>query len=191
MSFALAARAPLFAEIVAGTSLTANDGGTLDLENGIADIVTSLAALSAKRRKLFIIGNGGSAAIAAHAVTDFVNMAGISAITLHDSSVLTCMSNDYGYDVAFARMLDAHANEDDMLIAISSSGRSANIRNAVGAARNQGTGVITLSGFDADNPLRSLGDCNFWLDSHDYGMVEIGHQFILHNISDRIANNQR
>ncbi len=48
-----------------------------------------------------------------------------------------------------------------------------------------GGDVITLSGFKSTNPLRKLGEFNFWLDSSDYGMVEIGHQFILHNIADR------
>lgn len=72
-----------------------------------------------------------------------------------------------------------------MLIAISSSGNSENIRNAATLMTNCGGTVITLSGFAVDNPLRSLGDINIWLDSRDYGLVEIGHQFILHNMSDR------
>ena len=52
--------------------------------------------------------------------------------------------------------------------------------------RELGGTAITLSGFKSDNPLRSLGDTNIWLDSTDYGMVEIGHQFVLHNVADRI-----
>jgi D-sedoheptulose 7-phosphate isomerase len=74
---------------------------------------------------------------------------------------------------------------EDMLIAISSSGNSANIRNAVSAAREIGAFSLTLSGFKGDNPLRTMGDTNVWLDSQDYGFVEIGHQFILHNLADR------
>jgi D-sedoheptulose 7-phosphate isomerase len=52
---------------------------------------------------------------------------------------------------------------------------------------NSGGRVITLSGFAADNPLRTLGDINIWLNSKNYGLVEIGHQFILHNLSDRFG----
>ena len=144
--------------------------------------------LKNSRKRMYIVGNGGSAAIASHAVTDFVNMAKISAFTLHDSSLLTCMANDYGYEVAFARMLAMHAGEGDMLIAISSSGKSPNICNAVESFRSAGGGkVLTLSGFKTGNPLRQLGDLNVWLDSENYGIVEIGHQFVLHNLSDRIA----
>ena len=191
MNFDLASLCVRFSDLVAATTLTDPTHNLLDLETGIGEIVQVLRNLSATRSKLYIIGNGGSAAIAAHAVTDFVNTAGISALTLHDASVLTCMTNDYGYETAFARMITVHANRNDMLIAISSSGRSKNIRNAVEAAHDRGAGVITLSGFDADNPLRGMGKYNFWLDAHDYGLVEIGHQFILHNLSDRIATHRR
>jgi D-sedoheptulose 7-phosphate isomerase len=78
------------------------------------------------------------------------------------------------------------AAREDALIAISSSGQSANIRNAAAEMRRLGGKVVTLSGFKGDNPLRALGDFNIWLDSTDYGMVEIGHQFVLHNLADRI-----
>ena len=78
------------------------------------------------------------------------------------------------------------ARPNDMLIGISSSGNSQNIRNAAAKIRELGGSAITLSGFAFDNPLRKLGDLNVWLDSRDYGMVEIGHQFVLHNIADRL-----
>jgi D-sedoheptulose 7-phosphate isomerase len=124
--------------------------------------------------------------VASHAVTDFLNVAKLRATTLHEPSLLTCMSNDFGYEVAFARVLATLASPGDALVAISSSGQSANIRNAAAEMRKLGGQVVTLSGFKRDNPLRALGDVNFWLDSTDYGMVEIGHQFLLHNIADRI-----
>ncbi len=79
------------------------------------------------------------------------------------------------------------ARPADVLIAISSSGKSANIRNAASCVSGKGGSVITLSGFDARNPLRALGDLNIWVDSTDYGFVEIAHQFILHNVADRFG----
>jgi D-sedoheptulose 7-phosphate isomerase len=66
---------------------------------------------------------GGSAAVASHSVTDFVNVAGLRAMTLHESSLITCMANDYGYENAFARILSTLARPKDMLIGISSSGQ--------------------------------------------------------------------
>ena len=98
------------------------------------------------------------------------------------------MANDYGYENAFAQILAQTAKPGDVLVAISSSGNSKNICNAAVQMTNSGGTVITLSGFAGNNPLRSLGDINIWLDSGDYGFVEIGHQFILHNMSDRFGS---
>ena len=140
---------------------------------------------SQKGNKVVLFGNGGSAGVAAHAATDFFNVAKIKTFTLHESSLLTCMTNDFGYENAFAKMLDQVINNNDVLIAISSSGNSINIRNAVEVAKKHKATIITLSGFSKDNPLRKMGNINIWLDSNDYGFVEIGHQFLLHNIADR------
>lgn len=181
-------RANTFHELLVQTTVTDNDNGMLDLEQSMATMCEWLIQNRESEKRLYIVGNGGSAAVAAHAVTDFFNMARLRAMTLHESALLTCEANDYGYENAFSRMLSQMVQPTDMVIVISSSGRSMNIRNAAQQAAQNGGIVITLSGFDGDNPLRSMGKMNFWLDSHDYGMVEIGHQFILHNISDRLRD---
>jgi D-sedoheptulose 7-phosphate isomerase len=180
------ARASEFERVMASTQVTDAEGASCDVEQTVARLVLLLKELRADGRRMYVIGNGGSAGVAAHAVTDFLNVGKLRASTLHDPSLFSCMSNDYGYDVAFARILATLAASRDVLIAISSSGQSANIRNAAVEMRKLGGQVVTLSGFKRDNPLRSLGDLNFWLDSSDYGMVEIGHQFVLHNIADRL-----
>ncbi|NQT72546.1 MAG: SIS domain-containing protein [Chloroflexi bacterium] len=72
----------------------------------------------------------------------------------------------------------------DLLVAISSSGRSNNILRAVRAASRRGCSVITLSGFDVDNPLRSLGDLNFYISSQTYGYVESAHSVLTHFLTD-------
>ena len=184
--FSLEARARQFQDVIAATQVTDGDGARQDLELSVTRAVQMLKDLRAQGGRLYVVGNGGSAGVASHAVTDFLNVAKLKAFTLHDPSLLSCMSNDYGYDVAFARILSTVASAGDMLVAISSSGQSVNIRNAASQMRTLGGKVLTLSGFKRDNPLRSLGDTNFWLDSSDYGMVEIGHQFVLHNIADRL-----
>lgn len=153
----------------------------------MALVMRRLAQACESQGSVYVIGNGGSAGVASHAVIDLVNVAKLRAFTLHEPALLTCMANDYGYEQAFARLLAQMAKPGDVLIAISSSGNSANIRNAATQMTDSGGAVITLSGFAADNPLRSLGDINIWLDSRDYGLVEIGHQFILHNMSDRFG----
>ena len=99
------------------------------------------------------------------------------------------MANDFGYESAYKLILKSVFKKGDMLIAISSSGQSPNIHQAVEMARELGGTVVTMSGFKSDNKLKQMGYLNYWLDSKDYGLVEIGHLFLLHNIADRIAVN--
>lgn len=180
-----------FGELLGHSEITGKNGAPLGVgvepEPGMSAAVQVLAQVRKDQGSVYIIGNGGSAGVASHAVIDFVNVAKLRAFTLHDPALLTCMANDYGYENAFARMLAQMAKPGDVLIAISSSGNSMNIRNAAVQMLDSGGTVITLSGFARDNALRTLGDINIWLDSNDYGFVEIGHQFILHNMSDRFG----
>ena len=172
--------------VIDSIEVTGRSGARQDSQDTILLLVQSLEKLRSTAGHLYLVGNGGSAGVASHAATDFLNSGKLRASTLHDPSLMTCMSNDYGYDLAFARILATVAGSNDMLFAISSSGQSANIRNAAIEMCKLGGSVVTLTGFRRDNPLRSLGDLNIWLDSDDYGMVEIGHQFVLHNLADRI-----
>ncbi len=183
----LGANAAEFANIVNHGRFSGPDASPLTHPQGIDALTELLTDTRGRAGSLYIIGNGGSAAVASHAVTDFFNIAGLRAMTLHDSSTLTCFSNDYGYEQAFSRRAERLLTHNDVLIAISSSGQSANIRNACEAARRRNARVITLSGFRANNPLRRMGDINYWLDSDDYGMVEIGHLFLLHYLADRLG----
>lgn len=183
----LTARIAQFGTIIGACTIRDRNGGDLGLEDGVLAAARELARVRDNNGAVYVIGNGGSAGIASHVITDFVNVAKLRAYTLHDPSLMTCMANDYGYENAFARLLKQMAKPGDALVAISSSGRSANIRNAAAQMTQSGGSVITLSGFAADNPLRALGDVNIWLDSTDYGFVEIGHQFVLHNVADRFG----
>lgn len=187
----LGARAAQFQALLTASEYTDSNGGRLSPEDGMARAMQMLRAARDRASSVYLVGNGGSAGVASHTTTDFVNVAKLRAQTVHDSSLLTCMANDYGYENAFARILSQLAGRDDVLVAISSSGKSPNIRNAAAAVRQKGGQVLTLSGFEHDNPLRGMGDLNVWLDSRDYGFVEIGHQFILHNIADRFGREHK
>jgi D-sedoheptulose 7-phosphate isomerase len=180
-------RAYQFGSLLARCEFTTDDGERMDVEAGMRHAMALLAAARDRGSAVFLIGNGGSAGIASHATTDFLNVARLRAQTVHDSSLLTCMANDYGYENGFARILGRLACRHDVLIAISSSGKSKNIRNAAEVVTQIGGVAITLSGFNSRNPLRALGKLNIWLDSQDYGLVEVGHQFILHNLADRFG----
>lgn len=185
MNLTLQSRIEKFSKIIGLTKISNSNNQDCELEVEITSLQKRLLQLKNDKKKLYIIGNGGSAGVAAHAVTDFFNVAKLCATTLHESSLLTCMANDFGYENAYAIMLSQLLNQGDVLIVISSSGNSMNMRNAATVANEKGAYVVTLTGFSAENPLRNLGHLNIWLDSNDYGFIEVGHQFILHNIADR------
>lgn len=135
--------------------------------------------------KVFVVGNGGSAAMASHVATDLMR-AGKAAMTLTDPAILTCMTNDGNYAHAFGDQLSLLARGHDALIAISSSGKSPNIHNACRVAKRFKLDVITFSGFNSTNELRGLGSVNFYSPSSSYGIVEMAHHVILHAVTDAV-----
>lgn len=159
-------------------------GAALSQGEAITSIIGWARATHAGGRKLMFIGNGGSAGICSHMATDYSKNGNMRALAFNDGAMLTCLANDLGYENVFAKQIDLHAAEGDLLIAISSSGRSKNILEGVAMARRRNCRIVTLSGFGADNPLRKQGDINFYLASDQYGYVEIGHLAICHAILD-------
>jgi D-sedoheptulose 7-phosphate isomerase len=184
--FTLMEEAGQLQAIVEKTEFTDHDGNTLGYERGVQKNLEMLENLRDRGGNLFLVGNGGSAGVVSHILTDFINVNKLNARTLHESSLLSCISNDYGYENSFSEPLSILARERDLLIAVSSSGRSPNIHNAVKSVKKAGGKAITLSGFGEGNPLRSMGDLNIWLDSTSYGLVEIGHLFYLHYLSGHL-----
>ena len=169
-----------------------NDRGRVyTLENAIAESIRMIIELSKSNGKLLFIGNGASAAIASHMAVDFWKNAGVRALAFNDSSLLTCISNDFGYKYVFEKPVKMFADRKDILIAISSSGQSENILRAAKAAKRKCFKVITLSGFDKNNPLRKLGDLNFYVPEPKYGAVEIIHMAICHCLVDMFIENYR
>ena len=168
-------------------TVTSASGEPLDMAEAVNQVMGHARRAHAAGNKVIFVGNGGSSAIASHMATDYSKNGDVRAMALNDSSMLTCLGNDLGYDRVFAKQIELYARTDDLVIAISSSGRSANILNAVKAARAAKCAVVTFSGFTADNPLRRLGDINFYVASDRYGFVEIGHLTICHAILDFIC----
>lgn len=144
-------------------------------------------SLIKQKKRIFFLGNGGSNSICSHMMEDFGKMGRFRTYAFSDPALITCYANDYGYEKAMEEWLKLHMDPEDLLIAISSSGNSMNIRNAVGYANSMDADVITLSGFKPDNPLRSMGTLNIHLDATSYGIVESYHAVILHIILDTIC----
>lgn len=158
-----------------------------DYEAVLAQLVKIFTEVKNAGKQVFFIGNGGSAAIASHMTADFMKNGGMKTYSLYDNSVTTCMGNDYGYESIFSRPLEFLADEKDLLVAISSSGNSQNIVNAIEVARKRGCIVVTLSGFQKDNAIRRMGDYNLHVPACHYGMVESIHNMILQQIVDVIV----
>ena len=159
-------------------------GKNLGFQAAVELAVDLLVQVELGKRRIYIVGNGGSAAIASHAAIDLWKNGGIPAHTFNDSSLLTCISNDIGFEDVFAAQLEMFAAEGDLVICISSSGNSADIVKACQAASRKNCHLVTLSGFSNANRIISLGELNFFVPSFSYGFVEILHQYILHCILD-------
>ena len=135
--------------------------------------------------RLLAVGNGGSAAQAQHLTGELVgrylhDRVPLSALALHaESSTVTAIANDYGADEAFARQVRAHGRPGDVLIALSTSGRSRNIVAAVEAARDGGLATWALTG-PTPNPVSELCDDAVCVDAPTAATVQEVHQIAIH-----------
>ncbi len=157
------------------------------VEKEIADAVL----LCKQAKRIFFIGNGGSNSICSHMMEDYAKIGRIPSFSFSDASLITCFANDYGYENAMAEWLKIYFNEGDLLVGISSSGKSPNILNAVDFVKSKNGKAITLSGFNPANPLKQKGDINFHIPIENYGIAECYHQVILHIILDDIVDSNK
>lgn len=179
-----------FIDLYHSVEATDSEGLPVDVNAALANIIEKVFGRTQQKGQLIFIGNGGSAAISSHMATDFCKNANLRALHFNEGSYLTCLSNDLGYEKVFERSIELFATEVDILFAISSSGSSQNILNAVNRAKDKGVHVITLSGFKADNPLRAKGDMNFYVPVSDYGFVEVIHHALIHAVLDGVLLQQ-
>lgn len=137
--------------------------------------------------KVLIAGNGGSAADAQHITAELVNKfyhdrRPLSAISLTtDTSLITSWANDKNYDFVFERQIEAHGNKGDIFIAISTSGNSQNLINAISKAREKGLIIISLLGKDGGK-IKGLSDYEIIVPSQDTPRIQEIHQIIYHTV---------
>lgn len=177
-----------FTEILHETKILNGDDVVQGMSN-FDNIVKLFMQVKESNKQLFFIGNGGSAAIASHMLTDFMKNGGMCTVNLMDGSLITCIGNDYGYEYVYAKPLSMMAHAGDLLVAISSSGNSPNIINAVKTGIDLGMKVITFTGFKEDNKICRMGDYNVYVPIEQYGIVESIHNLLLQYIVDVIARN--
>lgn len=153
----------------------------------LIDLKSRIVAVQAAGGKMILAGNGASAAIASHAAVDFTKTAGVRAVNFNEADLITCLANDYGYERWLEKALEFHADAADLVLLISSSGRSPNIVRAAEHSRSRGLQLVSLTGFASDNPVGRLADLNLWVDSHAYNVVEATHQIWLSSVCDLIV----
>jgi D-sedoheptulose 7-phosphate isomerase len=156
----------------------------------ITEIIHALELVHKKNSKIYIIGNGGSAATASHMANDLSvglklrEIRNFNVESLSDnSSVCTAIANDIGYENIFYAQLKNKLTKDDVLIAISCSGNSINIVKAVEYAKNINSIVIGMTGFEGGK-LKEIADIKFHVNTNkgEYGLVEDMHMILDHII---------
>tara|TARA_B100001250_G_C19608216_1_gene703732 strand:+ start:123 stop:689 length:567 start_codon:yes stop_codon:yes gene_type:complete len=138
-------------------------------------------------KKTMIFGNGGSAAIASHFSVDLTKNAKVRCTNYNESDLLTCFSNDFGYERWVEKAIEFYGDEGDSLILISAGGNSLNMVNGAKQAKKKKIKtIITFTGNDKNNNLGKLGDINFWVNSKAYNHIENVHQILLLSLVDLI-----
>ena len=162
-----------------------------DILKKIIKIKNILIDVKIKNKKVLIFGNGGSAAISSHVSVDLTKNTKIKVFNFNEADLLTCFSNDYGYEKWVEKTIEFYGEQGDVVILISSSGKSQNMLNACKASKKKKfSKIITLTGNKKNNPLSKLGDINLWVDSDIYNHIENTHQVWLLSICDLISLNK-
>jgi phosphoheptose isomerase len=169
-------------------AFTNDHGAPIPTDEAFAGWRDFAVAVRETRRVCYFVGNGASASLASHYSADLAKTGHVHTQVFSDPALVTAVSNDCGFDRVFVEPLMHMANAGDLLIAISSSGRSPNILKAAEAARAIGMKVVTLSAMEADNPLRAAGDINAYVPAAEYGHAETCHAAVLHYWMDRVAD---
>jgi D-sedoheptulose 7-phosphate isomerase len=161
-------------------SVWGDAGEPMDPDLGFSRLREATVRLRKAGNMVYFIGNGASAAMASHISADLAKNAYLDTRVFTDLALITALANDLCYEEVFAEPLRRYLKKGDMLVAISSSGQSANIIRAGREARNLGGIVVTLSAMKPDNPLRTMGAYNFYVPADTYGLAETSHAAILH-----------
>ena len=166
----------------------------LEISNRLEMIKDLFESTHKAGNKIIFVGNGGSAAMASHCAVDLSKNAGIRSINFNEADLITCLANDRGYENWVTEALKLYADKGDVVVLISSSGRSINMMNAAKYCNQNSLVLMTVTGMDKRNPLKSQNDkgsytdsdLNLWVNSKAYNLIEMVHHFWLLCICDMI-----
>jgi len=173
--------------ILCSLSIHSLADGAMDIEKGFHLWTQKTFALKKTENCIYLIGNGASASMSSHFAADINKNADIHTQVFTDLALITALANDISYTEVFAHPLIKRARAGDMLVTISSSGRSPNILRAIEVAKDMGLYVVTISAMDEDNPSRQSGHLNLFVPAATYGLAETAHAAILHYWTDLLV----
>ena len=167
------------------------------LEDGAADSLRRMGAVISKAlgddHTLYLVGNGGSAAQAQHVAGELVGRfmkerRGLPCVALTtDTSVLTAIANDYGYDEVFRRQVEGLVRRGDVLLALSTSGNSTNVLKAMALAKDRGAHVFALAGRDGGE-MAKTADCAIVVRDEVSARIQECHLTLLHIVCDLVED---
>ncbi len=162
-----------------------NDKSTIVKLKKVSKIFT---ICNKKKNKVIFVGNGGSAATSSHISVDLTKNAGILSTNFNEPDLITCLSNDYGYENYLANAIRLYANKGDIVVLISCSGESPNLKKALKYCKKKKIFTITFTGCDKKNSLIKMNKTgiNFWVNSNAYNIIETVHHALLLSIVDNI-----
>lgn len=156
------------------------------IENISEEKILNLKNLVLNSSEIFLIGNGGSNAIASHIAVDYIKFFNKKCYVPNASDLLTMIVNDYGAENIYSKFIEYYHNNNSLAILISSSGNSKNILNAAYKCHELNIPMIILTGFSNSNSLNNFNSDNiklkYWVNNMSYGVVEMSHQIFLHSI---------
>ncbi len=162
-----------------------------ELSVQIAEMTALLTEAFRNGKKLLVMGNGGSAADSQHFVAEIVGRfklerPALPAVALStDTSILTAIGNDYGFDSIFSRQVEALATAGDVVVGISTSGNSPNVKKALELARQRGCHTVGLLGKDGGS-IKPVCDLALVVPTNDTPRVQEGHITIIHIVCDLV-----
>ncbi len=136
-------------------------------------------------RRIIVLGNGGSSSVASHISQDYMKFCRKKVSILSDPSMITMLTNDFGYKNAYQKFLEFYVENDTLVVIMSSSGESENMLRCLDWCEGNRIPYGVLTGFDANNNIRMQTNHALWnyhIDSFDYGVVECVHQIFLHGV---------
>jgi D-sedoheptulose 7-phosphate isomerase len=142
---------------------------------------------------VFFLGNGGSSAISSHVAVDLTKNAGIKSFTFNEVDLITCFSNDFGYEQWMQKSLNYYSTAKDLVVLISSSGNSKNILNAAKWSIKNNRKLVTFTGMLKNNLLNKINKNGlyFWVNSKEYNFIEMAHLFYLLSVVDLIIKRKK